>query len=310
MVTEMVYELYSNSYSKRNRFNMKKFIATAFLFISASRACTGFAVFSDKTWFGMNFDYPPESEIRFSISETPGKVFYLSFQDTETLNWNPTAGMNEHGLFSSLQYQCPMVQGDLHRSQNEMYIHELFITSLESCSSLSEVKEMLGPNRLINLFDLPLHCLTADIDGHSFIAEAGEEANELTGTDNNWIVMTNFKVSDFRNTGVEEIEGVGSERYRNALEYIESNFSGFGYTEALATLEAARNTDAVWGTKASMVFDPTLNMVYICLSGDFSRVWKLSMQSNTIETNSGFQTFRSADLSSGSITATDLSEWR
>lgn len=288
---------------------MKKLIALTFLIVSASSACTGFAVFSNKTWYGMNFDYPPESEIRFTISETPDKVFYLFFQDTESSNWNPTAGMNENGLFSSLQYQYP-IQGDLHQSHNEMYIHQLFRNSLESCSSLSEVKKMLGSNRLINLRDLTLHCLTADIDGHTFIAEAGEDGNDLTGTDSNWIVMTNFKVSDFRDTELEEIEGVGAGRYCNAIEYIESYHIEFGYTEALTALESAKNNDAVWGTKASMVFDPALNIVYICLSGNFSRIWKLSIDNSTIETFSGFEIFRSADLSSSSITASALREWQ
>ncbi len=216
----------------------------------------------------------------------------------EGLQYPPVADIA--ALEKSLDHDAPPV----------FIVHQFFRNSLESSSSITEVKKMLGTNRLINLYDLTLHCLTADIYGHSFIAEAGEEANELTGTDENWIVMTNFKVSDFRDTEVEEIEGVGDVRYRTALDYIESHCRGFGYTEALATLEAAKNTDAVWGTKASMVLDPTERIVYICLSGDFNRVWKLSIDNSTIETFSGFDITRSEYLSSEGLTATELRLWQ
>ena len=55
-------------------------------------ACTGFAVYSGKTLFGMNFDYPP-NEVRFSIEEHDvGAVFFGSFWMDE--HYAHTVGMN------------------------------------------------------------------------------------------------------------------------------------------------------------------------------------------------------------------------
>jgi len=45
------------------------------IIVEGGLACTSFAVYSSKTVYGMNFDYPP-NEIRFSIEEhEAGAVF-------------------------------------------------------------------------------------------------------------------------------------------------------------------------------------------------------------------------------------------
>ncbi len=51
-----------------------------FLLVSISIACTGYAVYTDKVWYGMNFDYPPESDIRFSVSDFESyRIFTMQF---------------------------------------------------------------------------------------------------------------------------------------------------------------------------------------------------------------------------------------
>ena len=70
-----------------------------FILVSISIGCTGYAVYADEVWYGINFDYPPESDIRFSVSDLEDhRVFTMEFFDNDMMIWIPTVGMNECGL--------------------------------------------------------------------------------------------------------------------------------------------------------------------------------------------------------------------
>jgi len=281
-----------------------------FLFVSVSIGCTGYAVYADKVWYGMNFDYPPESDIKFSVSDFEGcSIFIMQFFDDNRMMWLPAAGMNEHGIFSSLQYQCPMIEGTPMRSPDQLYIYQLFITAINDYSSLDEVECIIDSVELINLHDLTLHTLIADTAGNALIAEAGNGENLITRINGDWIVMTNFPNADFINTPPEEIVGTGGYRYRRALAYIEENYNSFGLTEAIGTLETAVNTDSIWSTKASMIFDPLERIVYVIIDSDFQRIWRVSMNDGTIRTWSGFLKNRSARVRRNGITVPELRTW-
>lgn len=281
-----------------------------FLLVSISIGCTGYAVYDDKVWYGMNFDYPPESDIRFLVSELEScRVFTMQFFDNERMMWIPTVGMNEYGLFSSLQYQCPMIEGTPQQSEGQLFIYQLFNTVINSCASVDEVECIIDSVELVNLCDLTLHVLISDPFGDALIAETGDGENLITRINGNWIVMTNFKIADFIHTPPERIVGVGDERYRKALAYIREHYSSFALPEAIETLEAALNTDSVWCTKASMIFDPLDRMVYIGIDGDFQRIWKVSIEQQTIQTWSGFTKDRSAPVWENGITVPELRTW-
>ena len=281
-----------------------------FLLVSISISCTGYAVYTDQAWYGMNFDYPPESEIRFTVSDYGDmSIFTMDFYDNDMLFWIPTVGMNDHGLFSSLQYQCPMIEGASEPEEGQLYLYQLFNSTVFECVTLEEVEPIIDSVELINLYDLTLHTLIADTRGNALIAEAGDGGNCITSISGDWIVMTNFKNSDFTGTPPEDIVGVGDERYRRAFAYLEGNYSSFDLTEAIGTLEAAVNSDSVWGTKASMAFDPLENNVYIAVGGDFDRIWRMSIDNQTISTWSGFEKERSAQVDENGITVSEMRVW-
>ena len=289
---------------------MKYIVIILFCLISIVSACTGYAVYADEIWFGMNFDYPPESEICFNVSEYDSTfVFDMSFYEGELGIWIPTVAMNEHGLFASLQYQCPMIEGEQNPEHDERCIWELFITSINDCISLDQVESFIDTVKLVNMYELTLHTLIADMSGRAIIAEAGKYKNLITDIEGDWIVMTNFKIADSRSISVGKIEGVGADRYRNALTYLEDNFDGFILEDAVGTLEAAVNTDEIWSTKASTIYDPLNRTVYICIDSDFNHIWKVSMDTRTIETFSGFTEDRLIQLGDSGITVTELRLW-
>ncbi len=289
---------------------MRYSFSISLLLISVCTACTAFAVYSHETWFGMNFDYPPESDIRFCLSDPSDcTVFTMEFYVTDRMTWVSTAGMNEYGLFASLQYQYPMIEGIPSPQEDQLYLYQLFGMALSECISLGEVVSIINSAELINLRDLTLHALIADASGNALIAEAGDEENLISMIDDNWIIMTNFKNADFTGLPPEEIVGVGDERYRRALAFIEDNYAGFGVTEALKTLQAAVNDDPVWGTKASMAFDPADRVVYIGIDGNFQRIWKLSIDDRILQTWLGFIKNRSVQIGENGISVMELRRW-
>ena len=110
------------------------------------------------------------------------------------VRWVPTAGMNEHGLFSSLQYQCPMIEGTPVPSPDQLYIYQLFSTAINDYSSVIELECIIDLVELINLYDLTLHTLIADPSGNALIAEAGDGENLITGIKNMEIELLSPRV--------------------------------------------------------------------------------------------------------------------
>ena len=95
-------------------------------------ACTSFAVYSEKTVYGMNFDYKPNLLQFFTISsEIQGKVFHL-----RPFGFGDVAGMNIKGFFSSCQGLIPEEKPPVSRSNDQIstwIFHQLALSRLNRC---------------------------------------------------------------------------------------------------------------------------------------------------------------------------------
>ena len=60
---------------------------------------------------------------------------------------------------------------------------------------------------------------------------------------------------------------------------------------------------------AAMVFDPDKKEIYICLEGNFKKIWKASLENRTIETYRGFAPFRLEPIPAEGMSAADLAQW-
>jgi hypothetical protein len=249
-------------------------------------ACTSFAVYSSKTLYGMNFDYPP-NEIRFSIEEHEGgAVFIGSFWMGD--HYGRTVGMNEHGLFSSDQMVFPLRAGVENPAEDEMYIWNAFYSALQECTTVDEVVDWIGEKRLVQYPTLPLHNLYADPDGNAMVVEAGVAANVITEITGSFLTMTNFHNGDFEGTDRGDIRGDGAERYRTAYAYIDEHIEDFNIDHAFEALRQTAQTSGDFKTRYSLVFDPKARQIYIALERDYDHIWKASLDARTIETFAGF----------------------
>ena len=268
---------------------------------AGSFACTSFAVYSNATLYGMNFDYP-DTEIRFTINPTGGlKVFQMEFEQN---GWSPTVGMNSAGLFSSCQMLFPEAAAAASPGTDELYPWQVYGEALFNFDSVADVAKFIEDKKVVH-YSVTLHDLFADTQGNAMIVEVGETENAITKIEQDFIVMTNFPNKDFTGQSYETVEGVGAERYKIAYENIANHMAAFDVERGLDTLEkVALSGD--FSTQASMVFDPEKDEVYIALKRDFGKIWKVSIENGTIETYLGFSKARKMELGPAGVLVSDL----
>jgi hypothetical protein len=125
---------------------------------------------------------------------------------------------------------------------------------------------------------------------------------------NGFIVMTNFPNHRYALAPFEDRDNNGVTHYRMARAYIQKYFQTFDIKKGFALLRSIRNRSEIYPTRCSLIFTPHAGEVYLCLENNFDRIWKLSINSQTIETYRGFQSHRRLTLyADGLLTAELLS---
>lgn len=274
---------------------------TLVISIAPAYACTSFAVYSEQPLYAMNFDYSP-TEIRFYVVEDREKdlsVFAMTFK-YGTL-YASTVVMNDKGQFGCSQSQYPAETGKSKRSRDEIFSYEILGLHIAE-ANLEEVLSQLEKKRFVHWENVTAHILLADIGGNAAIIEAGADENEIVPIADDFIVMTNFKNSDFRGQPYKQVAGAGSDRYIKAYKHIVANKDNFSIDAALEGLEKTAQRI----TLCSMVFVPKENNVYFALNRDFSKLWKLSIADKTIETFRGFEEKAKFPIPEEGVLAADL----
>lgn len=275
-------------------FNRTLFLSMFFLIISlvpdSVFACTSFAVYSNQVFYGMNFDFANVA-MKFLITTNGDmKTFHLAFERMfgDLVFFVKTAGMNTKGLFASCQEQHPL-QGDLQRFNNEdTYIFQLY-EKIDCLNNTEDIKKMTDNTKIINLPELNLHNLFADMTANAIVTESCNDGNATTSMEGRFMVMTNFANYLLDGKTYIEAEGKGAERYKICHEYLHDTIDDFTIENCLELLEKAYNRDPEYPTACSMAFDPQNNDVFIALFGDYKKILKLSINNNSIETWKGYK---------------------
>lgn len=241
-------------------------------------ACTSFATYFAEPIFGFNFDYLADREIRFVVVPEPNRTFFAVVFDYGEF-FVTTACMTTEGRFAVLQEQHPLRDSTHAQEPNGVFFHEVMGMFFEAPNLEDLLKELEG-KRIVQTPGSSIHMLLADGDGSAAILEEGAEQNEVLPAEDGFLVMTNFKHSDFRGLPYDQVRGVGDGRYITAYEHIQENRSEFVLNAALHVL---RKTVQPGLTRCSLVFVPSENSVYLALRGDFTTMWRVSLKEGTIE---------------------------
>jgi hypothetical protein len=250
---------------------------------TASEACTGFAAYDERPLYGMNFDYPSHFPMKLFVDASGDvRTFALAFiRDGRPAR---TVGMNSLGLFGSTQELHPLGGGKDAREPGELFLWEVVQPALAVYGSVDDAVRPLETRRLVQHESVRLHALLADASGRAVIVEPGDDGNDLTWMDGDFIVMTNFCNADLVGRPTEEARGVGADRYQIAHGMLSGRPDDFGVEDAMDVLKA---TSWDW-TRASMVFDPRDGVVYLALEGDYSKIYRITLDDSMVRTHSGF----------------------
>jgi len=286
---------------------MKKTLVTALTIglllgvASIGLACTGFAVYGDQAYYGMNTDLSLHHEVRFSIQSYGDQNLFLgSFRHGH--QWINMVGYNNRGLFATLQMVPERFPENV--STPTMIIPELKARALH-VETIQEVKEIIGDQRLLPIRgQFYLHSLIADRFGNAIVVEPGVEKNHIFPMEDNYQVMTNFYHQDLLTMDLEDLEG-GVDRYLTANNIIRDHLEGFALEHAWKVLQ---ETSQGLYTRSSLIFQPQTNQIFIALSDDFSRIWKIDLEQKEISAFKGLEA-RTETLDQQGITASEMMTW-
>jgi hypothetical protein len=191
---------------------------------------------------------------------------------------------------------------------NDRKIFQAFFAILAECDSLQGGYDYLDSTgvRVVHIFGSTLHDFFADKYNKACVLEVGTDKNFITKMKNNIMVMTNFPNYLYADSPLDAISGVGAERYKSAYQYIEANRDDFTYDNGIETLHRTVQSTGDFPTQCSIVFEPEKNELFIVLKRDFTKVWKVSVDSETIETYIGFGGQTKIALDSTGILASEL----
>ena len=272
---------------------------------SLSSACTSFAVYSEQTIYGMNFDYTPNAQQIFSISTgVQGKIFHF-----RPYGFGDMAGMNIKGLFAACHGLIP--EGKLPAVRNKNHIstwmfHQMVLQRFENAG---QVEQFLQTRQVVQSIGTSMHNLVADKNGQAVVVEPGDNGHRISKIRDRYMILSSFPYFQLTGKSYDEAEGDGADRFKIAHRYIESNIEGFNIEKGMEVLKRARNKSNTYLTRCSMVFDPQKGEIYISLEANFDRIWKVKLKSQTIETHRGFASFRHQSIPATGLLASELMNW-
>ncbi|MCP4159162.1 MAG: hypothetical protein GY760_03735 [Deltaproteobacteria bacterium] len=283
-------------------------IVSVLIISTQALCCSSFAVYSDKTIYGMNFDYG-KFPMKLKIEESKGvKTFHLSFQrpvGEGRKMWANTAGMNSNGFFGALQEEYSEKIKPTPPGKDTIFIHHLY-RNINNKGDVATLETICNEKKLIQFMGIKIHGLFADKTGNAIITEAGDEKNHLIKRKEKFIVMTNFPNRSLKGKTYKEAKGIGDKRYIAGYEYIQKHLNKFDINKGMTALGLMKNKNPGYPTNCSMVFDPVSNNIYVSLLTNYKKVFKISLNNKTLTTFKGFKKISKFKLDANGILVSKL----
>lgn len=252
--------------------------------------------------------------MNFDISKRPIKLALIGesqliiFQQ-DAGQFFPAFGINKNGTFMNLLMVDSNEEGKYRRGKNCVHIMKLFDDVLADRIEASSLKTLLAEKEIVNVPNHSVHSMIAGKNRQSYIVEPGRKNIELGSLDRDFMVLTNFPLSETLDQEYGEVNGFGSERYKKAYETILINKETFNMENGFSLLKETVQKEGEFPTQFSMIFIPEEQVVYFTLNTDFDKIFKFSFIDKQIETSSGFSNSKSCELTKKGILLSELEIW-
>ncbi|OAB42334.1 hypothetical protein [Paenibacillus antarcticus] len=266
--------------------------------------CTSFAVHLDKTFIGMNFD----------ISRRPIKIILLGEDQLLVLQndggqFYPAFGLNSSGTFMNLLMVDPIEEVNYRRGKNCVHIMMLFDELLSGRIKLSGLKDYLDNNAIVNVPNHSVHSMIAGKNRETYIVEPGRNNLNINSSNRDFMVLTNFPLSDNIDNDYRNVKGPGNDRYIKAYESITNGKEIFNIATGFNLLKETVQQSGDYPTQLSMIFTPEESKVYFTLNGYFTKVFEFSFITNQVQSLEGFISNNSLMLSKKGVLLSELEGW-
>ncbi|MDF2679459.1 MAG: hypothetical protein K0R47_649 [Brevibacillus sp.] len=266
--------------------------------------CTCFVVHGERTFIGMNFD----------ISERPIKLVYqkdsqLIVLQEEQGQFLPAFGINKSGTFMNLHMVEANEAGKYRRGKNCVHIMKLFEDILGEKLALREVPAFVDDHAIVNVPGHSVQSLIAGKDLQACVVEPGKRAINVATVNQNFLVMTNFSLSERNEDECMAGEVPGADRYQAVSERLASLQEEMELTTGFSVLQDALQHGGDFPTQLSLIVIPDEGLVYFALHGNFKKIYSFAFHDQQIRTEKGFLGPRETSLTKKGVKISELALW-
>jgi len=252
-----------------------------------------FVVYSKNSLYGLNLDNS-FGEIRFRI-ETQNQRRVLFIDQFKSDAYQTVAAMNDQGTFISYFFFDDQISQISPTNFTEIFGSLLFDQiSIPSAENINLLSKSFLINNSSQVF--------ADENQKGYIIRTINGNSEILEIQNHSLVNNGLDLTTQSNGLLNDFYHPFQQKKRVETE-INKRISEFSIQDGFVVLENAQpQQDMI----ASVVFDPENNFIYLAFDKDFSRIWLINLDGETIETFSGFERYHKGNIPKIGITANDL----
>jgi hypothetical protein len=266
--------------------------------------CTSFVLYADETYIGMNFD----------ISDRPIK---LSMKGADQLlvlqkdgpRFLPALGINGSGTFVNLLMVDPNEAGVYRRGKNCIHIIRLFDDVLGGRTNLPDLGAYLQDKTVVNVPKISVHSMIAGRGRCAYVVEPGRATIPFDSAGRDWMVLTNFPLSDFSGRDYRDATGSGSERYKTCYRMLSESRDAFSVDQGFAILAETAQSAGDYPTQFSMLALPEDGVVHFAIERAFSKRYTFSFADRTVRTGAGFERQVACTLGRKGVLLSELAAW-
>lgn len=227
--------------------------------------CTSFVERRNNVLVAMNFD---NNGMPFSLYRKGQKKFVVHVDSGR--GKYPSFGVNSDGTFINNLMVDSNGKGLYKRASKKVtHTSKLVGDVLDGVIPTDEISRYLQNIEVVNGPDFSVHNMIVDRCGNVWVVEPGRGVIYSHVNEKPYIVMSNFSLCEFKESG--ELKGNGVDRYKAAMKLLDS-YSNLDVSTAFQVLDAVKQTSGEWTTCFSMVFSQNEKAVYYCLNGDFNNI--------------------------------------
>jgi hypothetical protein len=240
--------------------------------------CTSFVYRKEKILIGMNFDNDGKD---FKVSPAHGHDFLVSVKVNNV--FLPSFGINRKGTFVNDLMVDSNGAGKYKRQNDKRWVTTALVNFImEAQTGFEELDNVLQRVAIVNAPNSSTHQMIVDQQGNACIVEPGRRNifSEPRATD--WVVMTNFPLSDYPEFVPLNATGSGVNRYLKTLQLLQFFDGQMTVERGFEILKSVKQDGPIWNTELSLIYDGAKQELFYCLDQNFDGIVKYDFGAQNI----------------------------